>query len=104
MVLASFGEGLPVVIMEAMAMGLPVVSTDVGGISELVITDETGWLAPPGDAQQLAKVMKRALDATDAELIEMGRRGRERVLRMHDVHREASRLKELFASYAAHSS
>jgi hypothetical protein len=48
--------------------------------------------------------MKRALDATDAELIETGRRGRERVLRMHDVHREASRLKELFASYAAHSS
>jgi glycosyltransferase involved in cell wall biosynthesis len=99
LVLASFGEGLPVVIMEAMAMGLPVVSTDVGGISELVITDETGWLAPPGDAQQLAKVMKRALDATDAELIETGRRGRERVLRMHDVHREASSLKALFVQH-----
>ena len=96
LVMASFGEGLPVVIMEAMAMGRPVVSTDVGGVSELVIHGETGWLAPPGDAEKLAAVMKLALGTSDAELTSLGQRGRERVLEMHDVRREASKLKQLF--------
>ncbi len=100
LVLASFGEGLPVVIMEAMAMGRPIVSTDVGGVSELVIDGETGWLAPPGDPERLAQAMKLALEASDSELGAMGQRGRERVLRMHDARREAARLKELFERYA----
>ena len=99
LVLASFGEGLPVVIMESLAMGRPVVSTDVGGIAELAIEGETGWLAPSGDPERLAEAMKLALEASDSELVGMGRRGRERVLRMHDAHREAARLKELFERY-----
>jgi len=100
LVLASFGEGLPVVIMEAMAMGLPIVSTDVGGVSELVADGDTGWLAPPRDSERLAEIMKRALDTPDPKLAGMGRRGRERVLAMHDARREASKLKELFERYA----
>ena len=104
LVLASFGEGLPVVIMEAMAMGRPIASTNVGGISELVIDDETGWLAPPGDPEQLAEVMKLALETSDEEMTAMGARGRERVLTMHDVRGEATKLKELFERYATQSS
>jgi glycosyltransferase involved in cell wall biosynthesis len=104
LVLASFGEGLPVVIMEAMAMGRPIASTNVGGISELVIDDETGWLAPPGDPEQLAEVMKLALETSDEEMTAMGARGRERVLTMHDVRGEASKLKKLFERYATQSS
>jgi glycosyltransferase involved in cell wall biosynthesis len=100
LVLASFGEGLPVVIMEAMAMCRPVVSTDVGGISELVREGETGWLAPPGDPEQLAEAMKRALQSTGETLAEMGARGRELVFRMHDVRREAQKLRGLFERYA----
>jgi glycosyltransferase involved in cell wall biosynthesis len=100
LVLASFGEGLPVVIMEAMAMGRPVVSTDVGGVGELVVDSETGWLVPPGDPAALAAAMKQALESSDQELSAAGVRARERVLRMHDVRREASRLKELFERYA----
>jgi glycosyltransferase involved in cell wall biosynthesis len=100
LVLASFGEGLPVVIMEAMAMARPIVSTDVGGVGELVIDGETGWLAPSGDPERLAEVMKLALETSDSELGAMGQRGRERVLRMHDARREAARLKELFERYA----
>jgi glycosyltransferase involved in cell wall biosynthesis len=100
LLLASFGEGLPVVIMEAMAMGRPIVSTDVGGISELVVDGETGWLAPSGDPERLAGAMRLALEASDADLAVMGQRGRERVLRMHDARHEAARLKELFQRYA----
>jgi glycosyltransferase involved in cell wall biosynthesis len=100
LVLASFGEGLPVVIMEAMAMCRPIVSTDVGGISELVSEGETGWLTPPGDAERLAEVMRLALETSDEELTEMGALGRERVLSMHDLDQEAAKLKALFERYA----
>jgi glycosyltransferase involved in cell wall biosynthesis len=100
LVLASFGEGLPVVIMEAMAMGRPVVATDVGGVSELVVDCETGWLVPPGDPRGLAEVMKLVLGSSDEELTAAGAHARARVLRMHDVRREASNLKELFERYA----
>lgn len=81
-------------------MGRPIVSTDVGGISELVVDGETGWLAPSGDPERLAAAMRLALEASDADLAAMGQRGRERVLRMHDVDHEAARLKELFQRYA----
>ncbi len=100
LVLASFGEGLPVVIMEAMAMGRPIVSTDVGGIGELVADGETGWLVPPGDPERLAEAMRSAIEAPDAELAEMGLLGRQRVLEMHDSRKEAARLKALFERYA----
>lgn len=96
LVLASFGEGLPVVIMEAMAMGRPIISTDVGGISDLVVDGDTGWLVPSGEPERLAAAMKEALETSDADLGAMGRRGRERALKMHDASREAAKLKELF--------
>jgi glycosyltransferase involved in cell wall biosynthesis len=100
LVVASYVEGLPVVIMEAMAMGRPIVSTNVGGISELVIDRETGWLVPPGDSERLAEAMKMALETSDEELTRMGTRARQRVLRMHDVRREAAKLRELFGRSA----
>jgi glycosyltransferase involved in cell wall biosynthesis len=96
LVLPSFAEGLPVVIMEAMALGRPVVSTYVAGIPELVIPGETGWLVPAGDADALAEVLREALEADAASLAEMGKRGRERVLQRHDADQEASKLRNIF--------
>ncbi len=55
-------DNLPTVIMEAMAAGLPVVSTAVGGIPEMVIQNETGFLVPPGDAVALASAIERLFD------------------------------------------
>ncbi len=96
LVLPSFAEGLPVVIMEALALQRPVVSTFVAGIPELVKPDVCGWLVPAGDSDRLATAMKDVLDAAPATLDEMGRAGAARVAADHDVDIEAARLVKLF--------
>jgi glycosyltransferase involved in cell wall biosynthesis len=55
-------DNLPTVIMEAMATGLPVVSTKIGGIPEMVIENETGFLVQPGDAAGLADAIEKLID------------------------------------------
>ncbi|WP_425549878.1 glycosyltransferase family 4 protein [Comamonas faecalis] len=96
LVLPSFAEGLPVVIMEAMALRRPVLSTYVAGIPELVQPGRTGWLFPAGDVQALADAMAECLAAPAAQLDAMGAAGRERVLQRHDVDTEAGKLLALF--------
>jgi colanic acid/amylovoran biosynthesis glycosyltransferase len=97
MVLPSFAEGLPVVIMEAMALGRPVVSTYVAGIPELVTPGECGWLFPAGDVEALAQAMKDCLLSGPDQLVRMGQKARVRVLARHDVDVEASKLSSHFA-------
>ena len=97
LVLPSFAEGLPMVIMEAMAAGRPVIATAIAGIPELV-TPETGWLVPAGDAAALADAL-RTLAATSPERLEqMGQTARSRVLARHDIDVEAEKLTVLIAS------
>ena len=97
-VLPSFAEGLPVVLMEALAIGRPVITTYVAGIPELVVDGENGWLVPASSVEDLARAMRAALTAPEAELARMGARGRERVLRQHDVDVEARKLALLVAA------
>ncbi|MGA7539745.1 MAG: glycosyltransferase family 4 protein [Steroidobacteraceae bacterium] len=92
LVLPSFYEGLPTVIMEAMALGRPVISTYVGGIPELVENGKTGWLVPAGDEVALSQAMRPALEATVNELETMGNAGRARVAASHDSMKEARKL------------
>jgi colanic acid/amylovoran biosynthesis glycosyltransferase len=94
LVLPSFAEGLPVVLMEAMALRRPVISTLVAGIPELVV--ECGWLVPAGDVAALADAIGACLAADDASLAAMGERARQRVLDRHDIDTEARRLAALF--------
>jgi colanic acid/amylovoran biosynthesis glycosyltransferase len=101
LVVASFAEGLPVVIMEAFAMNRPVISTWIAGIPELVKNDYSGWLIPPGDVVRLADAMQMALTAPPAQLAEMGERGRKLAGEMHNASLEAARLKELLAGALA---
>lgn len=95
-VLPSFAEGLPVVIMEALAQERPVISTYVAGIPELVRPDENGWLVPAGGVDALAAAMEDALTAPLERLREMGRAGRARVLAQHSVETEVRKLDTLF--------
>ncbi|MDB4989185.1 MAG: colanic acid biosynthesis glycosyltransferase WcaL [Myxococcaceae bacterium] len=99
-VLPSFAEGLPVVLMEALGRGRPVITTYIAGIPELVQTEVNGWLVPAGSVADVAVAMRAALDASVERLTEMGRVGYERVREMHDAERNAAVLAELFARYA----
>jgi glycosyltransferase involved in cell wall biosynthesis len=101
LVLPSFAENLPVVIMEAMALGRPAISTYVAGIPELVRPGENGWLVPPSDVEALAGAMREALAAPAAEIAKMGAAGRQRVEERHNAAREAEKLKDLFAQASA---
>ena len=85
LVLPSFAEGLPVAIMEAMALRRPVISTYVAGIPELVKPGENGWLVPAGDVEALAEAMQVCLDAPLDVLVRMGEAARSRVRLRHDA-------------------
>lgn len=100
LVLPSFAEGLPVVIMEAMALYRPVLTTYVAGIPELVQPGQHGWLFPAGDVQALAQAMRECLQASPEALQAMGRAAHQRVLERHDVDTEAAKLAALFRQAA----
>jgi glycosyltransferase involved in cell wall biosynthesis len=90
--LPSFAEGIPVVAMEAMAMELPVVTTRIMGIPELVEDGEEGLLVAPGRADQLTDGLRK-LVREPRERRRMGAAGRRRVMRDFDVRHSARRLR-----------
>lgn len=95
-VLPSFAEGLPVVIMEALALSRPVIATAVGAISELV-DREDGWIVPAGSEDALVEAMRAALYASPELLAAMGAEGSERVRRLHDARKNASLMAQAIA-------
>jgi colanic acid/amylovoran biosynthesis glycosyltransferase len=101
MVLPSFAEGLPVVIMEALSLRRPVLTTYVAGIPELVENKVNGWLFPAGSSDRLASAMEECLACTADQLQRMGEAGFERVAKNHSVETEALRLAELLNSSGA---
>lgn len=96
-VLPSFAEGLPVVLMEALALSRPVITTAIAGIPELV-DEECGWLIPAGSEQALAHAMAEALRASSKELTFKGSVGRERVRQMHNSTTNAAAVVEAIES------
>lgn len=98
-VLPSHGEGLSNALLEAMAVGLPVVATNVGGAGDVIRHGESGWLVPPrADDELLAGllVLLRRSDLSRA----MGERARTHVVRHHDLFQQAGRLAEVYRRLA----
>ena len=91
LLLPSFAEGLPVVIMEALALGRPAISTYIAGIPELV-DEGCGWIVPAGSTEAISGAMRAALEASAEVLATKGREGRHRVEARHDVRANARRL------------
>jgi colanic acid/amylovoran biosynthesis glycosyltransferase len=100
LVLPSFAEGLPVVIMEAMALRRPVLSTYVAGIPELVRHGQEGWLVPAGAVKELAEAMEACLASSVDDLRRLGDAAQSRVLVRHCADTEAGKLAELFRAPA----
>ncbi len=103
LVLPSFAEGLPVVIMEALALHRPVVSTYVAGIPELVTDDVCGRLVPAGAVEPLAEAMRDVLEAPLERLSAWGAEGARRVALRHRAKSEAARLAQWFDAAANES-
>lgn len=95
-VMASFAEGVPVVLMEAMASGKPVIATRIAGIAELVQDGVNGALVAPGDAAGLAQAITAMASDPDSRS-RMGAEGRRKVQAEFDIRAEARRLDRLLA-------
>lgn len=94
LVLPSFAEGLPVVIMEAFALARPVLSTYIAGIPELVRPGENGWLIPAGSVEDLSVAIRELMDTPVDRLAEMGLAGQRAVRERHHIPTEVSRLEK----------
>lgn len=88
-------DGIPGSLMEAMALGIPVVSCPVSGIPEMIIDGETGLLVPPGDEKILAEAIVRLLNSEELEK-RLGHAGREKVALEFEITRTVDRLMEVF--------
>jgi colanic acid/amylovoran biosynthesis glycosyltransferase len=91
LLLPSYAEGLPIVIMEALAIGRPVLTTCITGIPELVDAG-CGWLFEPGDVNAIADALRSALRSSPEQRAAMGIEGRRRIEERHDLNLSAKRL------------
>jgi len=99
-VLPSLMEGISLTLIEAMASGLPVVTTRVGGNPEVVVDGDTGLLVPVGDAEALASAMGALLGAPE-EARAMGERGRRRAEAVFNGERMIDAYEEIYATIAS---
>jgi glycosyltransferase involved in cell wall biosynthesis len=99
-VLSSFAEGVPVVLMEAMAAGIPVVTTRIAGIPELVHDEHSGLLVSPGDTDAAANAIRRLLDDPDLRN-RYAAAGREKIEREFNIQTESRWLATILTSALA---
>ncbi len=98
-VLPSLYEGLPNVVLEAMATALPVVATSVDGTKELIVDNETGFLVPPKDSAALAEKISLLLADKERSAI-FGLKGRQRVEAHHSLELQVKSFQNLYEKYA----
>jgi glycosyltransferase involved in cell wall biosynthesis len=95
-VMSSAWEGMPMVLLEAAAAGLPIVATGVGGNGEVVRDGETGYLVPARDPEALGQAMMRLMDVPPAERRAMGSRGHDHVRTNYGLERVADRYERAY--------
>lgn len=100
-VMSSAWEGMPMVLLEAAAGGLPIVTTRAGGTAEVVLDGESGYLTPPGDSPALASAMLRLMSLGQAERRALGERGREHIRTNYGLHRVVERWEALYREVLA---
>jgi glycosyltransferase involved in cell wall biosynthesis len=95
-VLPSLWEGMPLTLLEASATALPIVATDVGGNSEVVLDGKTGYLVPPQEAKALTQAMLRVMNLSEADRSAIGQAGRAHVVQNFDLERVVDRWEALY--------
>ncbi len=95
-VMSSAWEGMPNVLLEAYATGLPVVATNVGGNGEIVLNEETGFLVPPRDSDALAQAMLKLMDFPEEQRKQMGQAGRKHIEENFAMDRVVDRWEEVY--------
>lgn len=93
LVLPSYREGFPNVVLQAGSMGLPVIATDINGCNEIIDHEFNGWLVPPRDAEALSVAMLRAMQTPESLRKEIGKRARERVQQRFEQRQHWERIK-----------
>lgn len=98
LVLPSYREGFPNVVLQAMALEVPVISTNVSGSNEVIIQDLTGWLVPTKDVDLLRGAMVSAFHTSRQKLKDMGRHGRKIVVSKYERSRYLDALLDFYRS------
>jgi glycosyltransferase involved in cell wall biosynthesis len=100
-VMPSLSEGLPLALLEAMSVGVPVVATAVGGVPELIQAGETGWLVPPHDADELARMLIEVIRSSGSRQCVVGK-ARQLCSSQYDLRATVSRYADLYRSKLRH--
>lgn len=102
-VLSSAWEGLPMVLLEAASVGLPIVATDVGGTREVVLHGASGYMVPPGNGEALAEAMSAVMSLPAAGRRQMGEAGRSHVQRAFELEQVVDRWERIYSDLVTHS-
>jgi glycosyltransferase involved in cell wall biosynthesis len=100
-VMSSAWEGMPMVLLEAAAAGLPIVATTVGGNHEVVMDEDSGFLVPPRDHEALSAAMARLGELPEHRRLDMGRRGHQHIRSHYGLDRVAGRWEEIYRDVLA---
>ncbi|NEQ85327.1 MAG: glycosyltransferase family 4 protein, partial [Moorea sp. SIO2I5] len=98
-VLSSAWEGMPNVVMEALASSTPVVATDVGGVRELVEDGKSGFVVPPRDSSALSKAMKTLIESSEQQRQQMGKIGFYHIKSQYSLDKITQNWEELYKTY-----
>ncbi|MDH6066719.1 glycosyltransferase [Chrysosporum ovalisporum APH033B] len=96
MVLTSLFEGLPLVVLEAMAMSKPVIATSVDGTPEAVVDGETGLLMEPQNPDAILEALLKFMDLSVEQRLEMGEKGRQRVIDKFDLDKQVKQVEDIY--------